>query len=107
LLSDYELWHYVLNYWYIPTAESDDTEFQRRFPDCYSKSWKDVSPEVLNDEFHQLTERSWQRVFDLDWEEEYVSHPRNEKCMQATLWEIRRSMVRDVCYFKGSLKPTD
>ncbi len=29
LLSDYSLWHYVLNYWYLPSSEADGDAFER------------------------------------------------------------------------------
>lgn len=30
LLSDFDLWHYPLNYWYLPDDEEDDWRFERR-----------------------------------------------------------------------------
>lgn len=30
LLSDFELWHYALNYWYLPSSESDAETFDTR-----------------------------------------------------------------------------
>jgi hypothetical protein len=29
LLSDFDLFHYVLNYWYLPLGEDDDIEFEK------------------------------------------------------------------------------
>ena len=28
LLSDFDLWHYVLNYWYLPESQKDDEAFE-------------------------------------------------------------------------------
>jgi hypothetical protein len=30
LLSDYELWHYVLNYWYLPKTQADGDAFDKK-----------------------------------------------------------------------------
>jgi hypothetical protein len=27
-LSDFDLWHYVLNYWYLPESEAEGEEFE-------------------------------------------------------------------------------
>jgi hypothetical protein len=89
LLSDFDLWHYVLNYWYLPTSERDCNRFEElNGGKCYS--WDDRPPGPLNLSIRE----SWVRVFDLDWYEEYVTHPVNEKQIQAVLWEIR---LTDVC----------
>jgi len=31
LLSDYVLWHHVLNSWYLPKSEDDDNTFEKNF----------------------------------------------------------------------------
>jgi len=30
LLSDFDLWHYVLNYWYLPKSEKDGEAFEKK-----------------------------------------------------------------------------
>ena len=30
LLSDFELWHYILNYWYLPKSEKSGESFEKK-----------------------------------------------------------------------------
>lgn len=97
LLSDFDLWHYVLNYWYLPTsnAEQDDfvVELARVGLDYYQTK---PLPDPL---YHRRMEESWQRIFDLDWAADGIASPKAEKAVQATLWEIRLEQVQQVKAF--------
>lgn len=83
LLSDFDAWHVVLNNHYLADNEQD---------------WDDF---YTNDGDHRTDEiiASWNKVFDLtrstpDWD------PALEKrTLQATLWEIRSSQVKNVEHF--------
>lgn len=94
LLSDFDLWHHVLNAWYIPTSEADDLAFEA--------AWGPHRPPTLaanpdaDDVLVQQIRASWHRIFDLDWEEEYCTRKRAEKVIQATFWELRREDVQDM-----------
>ncbi len=83
LLSDFELWHYVLNQWYLPQTSSE-------------------ARETLE---HALSvphlKGSWQRIFDLDWYLKDVSVSRPEKSIQATMWQVPLSAVRSVKVFRA------
>lgn len=78
LLSDFDLWHYVLNDWFLPDAVADD-----------------AGPS------HSLAQRraSWRRIFDLDFAPEGIADPRAQKSIQATLWELHRDQVTEVRHF--------
>lgn len=80
LLSDFELWHYVLNRWYLPQTPAEVEH--------------DVAGEAR-------MERSWQRIFDLDWSLEDVAVPRPEKSIQGTLWQVPLGDVRSVTPFRA------
>ena len=96
LLSDFNLWHYVLNYWYVPTCERDNDLFDSKH-NAHRYDWDHPpSPDV-----HDLIAKSWDRIFDLDWWNEYVTGPPSERPVQATLWRIERSMVRCAQSFVG------
>ena len=97
LLSDFDGWHYVLNNWYLPQSEQDamlfdqvvdsDTKFiatpMQSYP-CYVRS------QVI---------RSWERIFDLDWIDSYVTQPKEQKAIQATFWELHDEDVLAVKEF--------
>ncbi len=89
LMSDFELWHYVLNYWYLPSSERDAERFNAR---CQSLrcSW-DTPPrdQHLNAEIQS----SWERIFDLEWSNSYVAAPKPKKSIQATFWQLTYSHV--------------
>lgn len=73
LLSDFELWHYVLNDWYVA-----------------ARVWRDRTypPDVR--------ERSWRRIFDLDRIIVDLAGPRSGRSIQATVWQVPMSVVRRV-----------
>jgi len=97
LLSDFELWHYALNYWYLPTSVRDGREFDRKLKTaglCYYRT-----KPLPNIEHRVQIERSWERIFDLRWENRAFTAKREDKTIQGVVWEIRRDDVRDVVEF--------
>jgi len=81
LLSDFILWHCVLNNYYLPISEADSERFDAlhgSLPTVYLDS---------------ATRASWDRIFDLEWDDPYIADPKPTKMIQATLWEINRSDV--------------
>jgi hypothetical protein len=84
-LSDFDLWHYVLNRWYLPHTSSEVLDLESTRP---------VTSE------HRLT-RSWEAVFDLDWNLKGVTIPRSERSIQATVWQVPLSSVRSVRTFRA------
>lgn len=86
LLSDVELWHYVLNSWYVPQSEADAAAFKAEF-------------QLPNSAYEDHMRRSWLRIFDLDWFDEYTAHPRAQKTIQAVFWELHLDQVRHVQHF--------
>lgn len=88
LLSDFMLWHQVLNNWYLPTDLADDEAFDREF-DGISES----QPDRIGRR-QRAIEASWQRIFDLDWYSEYICSPRNQQAIQACFWRLEMSQVK-------------
>ena len=90
LCSDFEAWHFALNYWYLPKDHADGRRFEaqlrRRGLDfCRTKPLRDRWA-------HDAIERSWDRIFTIR---------RNAKSVQACLWEVPVSAVTDVTVFTG------
>lgn len=64
LLSDFDLWHYPLNYWYFPDSEEDDQRFEQR---CAAKAIDFYQMKPLPDQaLHEQLVASWEKIFDLD-----------------------------------------
>jgi len=95
LLSDSELWHYVLNYWYFPDSERDGAT-SSALHDCPPCSW---SQPPRNQCVNKMIWISWERVFDLDWSDEYVAAPRENQSIQATFWQLDLVQVTTVDSF--------
>lgn len=81
LRSDFELWHYVLNGWYLPQSAQDEREFEAR-------------PEV------DLIPFSWRRIFDLDWNDGRYVASRGQRAIQGVCWELRPTDVTDATPFR-------
>jgi hypothetical protein len=97
LLSDFDLWHFVLSYGYLPASEADGERFEA---ELMEKGFLVPDRTALPDSGLQAqVEQSWERIFDLDWENELVPGPRSEKATQATLWELPLSAVVKVQEF--------
>lgn len=95
LLSDFGLWHYALNYWYLASSESDAEAFHTRYQDLRC-SWSNPPDDPHVD---SVIQRSWHRMFDLDWHDPYVAAAKDQKSIQATLWQLDDSWVTTVDQF--------
>lgn len=80
LRSDFELWHYVLNGWYLPQSLQDEREF-------------DAAPD------RGRVKPSWQRIFDLDWRDRRYVAARSQRAIQGVCWELRPDDVIEATTF--------
>ena len=92
LLSDFEMWHYALNYSFLAPSESDAETFDQLHPNL-TCSWHD--PPTDQDVDYAI-KNSWHRMFDLDWNDPCISLPKDQKSIQATLWQLEKSWVTTV-----------
>lgn len=99
LLSDFHLWHYVLNYWYLPHSESEGEEFEAEL-ESHGLSFFTRKP-LPHPGFHSRIVASWDRIFDLHWTGDDLALPLSRKSIQATLWELKEDQVRGYKYFKS------
>lgn len=103
LLSDFDLWHYVLNYWYLPESVSDAEVFERELAGSRIRSrygWKNP---ISVRKWRLRIEKSWERIFDLDFADKRreIAEPRQKKSIQATFWELPFSTIRSVTEFRA------
>ena len=100
LLSDFELWHYVLNYWYLPRTVKDGEAFEKKLAraglsliGCSHQ--KPLSHATLRREI----EKSWERIFDLSWNDpgNKIVHSSKDRSIQGTMWEL---LLEDVVEIK-------
>jgi hypothetical protein len=90
LLSDFDLWHYVLNYWYLPDSEKDGKAFEKKLARAGLSFYGCSHQCPLPNRYHREIERSWERIFDVSWADRgyAIAHPPEKKSIQATLWEL-------------------
>ncbi|AFM00097.1 hypothetical protein Desde_1695 [Desulfitobacterium dehalogenans ATCC 51507] len=73
LLSDFDLFHYPLNYWYLPSDEEDDADFESTYTNA-GFTWHDLSDfQIQSNEMLLLRDRivkSWDQIFNLSKEDE-------------------------------------
>ncbi len=98
LLSDFDLFHYVLNYWYLPLDQNDEDDFEEEY------AWSGYNLHALKDVKIQTEkimplrlaiEKSWDRIFDLEREDNNLIYGLNsKKSIQATFWQLKREQVK-------------
>lgn len=99
LLSDFELWHYVLNYNYLATSMKDDRAFEQKLKIAGLAC---IALRSLPDpQLHQRIRESWVRIFDLEHTVRGITHARADRCIQATFWALPLESVRRITWFKA------
>lgn len=91
LLTDYDAWHFVLNYWMLASEEESD-----KF--CKTYNYFKEKP-LLNSEADIQLKKSWENIFDLKKVRTLLEYPREQQCVQATFFEIFKDDVKKVHYF--------
>ncbi len=102
LLSDFDLWHYVLNYWYLPASERDVNAFEKKLAAVGLSFYKFTHSNPLpHAQYRRKIERSWERIFDVTWADKrrVIANTPEKKSIQATLWEICLEDVVEVKEF--------
>lgn len=87
LISDFHLWHYVINRWYIPASEDDSNAFEEQFGTKLG---------LGQGERRQRVKASWERIFDMGFADSYVTDPKPKKRLQAVSWYIDPKWVRHI-----------
>lgn len=77
LLSDFDLWHYVLNKWPLTAPKGE------------------IEPLFNQKEL----EESWQKIFDLGWAVNEYGIKKENQSIQATLWQVKLEQVKWIKHF--------
>lgn len=92
LLSDYQLWHFVLNHDFLANNQTEENHFN-----ALSRQNDAISQKTCE----QLITDSWQRIF--DWhsiDSDYFGQGLGTS-IQAVCWEIRQEWITSVQYFRA------
>ena len=87
LLSGFDLWHFVLNRWYLPRTEKDGETFEAKLARAGLSPLQDPLPHAT---LRREMEKSWERIFDLSWSDlqNDVVHRAKYRSIQGTMWEL-------------------
>jgi len=102
LLSDFELWHFVLNYGYLAKSENEDEEFEKELTAAgLSLAGCSLRNPLPDTQFRQKIEQSWERIFDLTWTDpdHAIVSPTKDRAIQGTVWELLLDDVVDARHF--------
>lgn len=91
LLSDFDLWHFPLNDWWLDNC----------FHDGYGEEEYDRNHEwfksLYKEEQRKEKEKSWEQIFNIEpFESDWISRG---KYVQAVFWELKMEYVKKVQYF--------
>jgi hypothetical protein len=101
VLSDFDLWHSPFSYhFYIGNNEEDSLRFDKILEANQLENllFKDY-PKHLQD----LIVKSWDKIFDLSFDDPYFTKPIEKKSIQATFWELHLDEVQKVDKWKSKL----
>ena len=97
LLSDFVLWHFPLCYKsIIASNKHDEIKFESKLKRLRldKLNFKELPIKV-----QQEIEISWNRIFDMSFEDPYYTNSKNEKMIQACCWEIRAEEILKIDKF--------
>lgn len=93
VLSDFDLYHYPLNYWRL-SFNDDESEVMKE--KCPSLGYDQLSKRELllqpskDPLFCEIMLNSWERIFNLSLEDDgYIFGSIKDKTLQATMWKLK------------------
>lgn len=84
LLSDYELWHFVMNGSRLPLS-------LREVSDGLGSAKRPGNRD-------EPVEQNWPKIFEIDWFVDGITVPRHRKSIQACLWQVEARQVIEVTH---------
>lgn len=111
LLSDFNLWHFVLNYWAIYTSKEEE-KFWDKICSNKETNYYDHKP-LPQPGLNKQIEKTWELIFSLEEKEDgfycnldkkiqkYLEVYKKRQVVQATFWNIKIDELRNVQYIKN------
>lgn len=88
LISDFEMWHVVLNYWLNEDEETSDA-FDAELKE---KGINTIRIKPLPEPYHTKVEQSWRKIFDIDFVNDFT-HDFETKAIQGVFWRLTPDMI--------------
>lgn len=93
LLSDFELFHFCLNKWWLDPEVFNNPNYNEETYDKNHAWFKSLSPERQQEEL----EKSWRQILDVTpFESDWI---RRGSDIQAIFWELKPEYIRKVQFF--------
>lgn len=97
LLSDFHLWSYPLSFkMYLGNFEQDSLDFDKFFE---KRNLDSLNFDTFPLEIKHKIVKSWDKIFDLYFDDPYHAHKRSDKSIQATFWSLSINEITKVDYF--------
>lgn len=88
LLSDFDLWHYALNKWFLGKNETEGIAFDTELNCLEKKGFNVFEFEKLPTNTQHKIIESWDKILDLEFNDPYYTYPKDKKSIQATFWTL-------------------
>ena len=105
LLSDFDVWHCCLNTLFIADSEEEDNEY-----DSFLSKYNISRHLLLDDDYANLNKyaaearrimlKSWNKIFDIQNENEYTYIPNEDKTIQGNIKYITKKDIVDMKVFR-------
>lgn len=96
LLSDFEAWHFCLNYWFLAGVRAANA-FSKR---CEARGGGYYKEKPLKDPaLHDELVASWQAIFDIPRSRKLLGGRASEQSIQATFWSLQAGHVLEAVEF--------
>jgi len=92
LLSEYHLWHYVLNKWYLPKDIKD-------YKNYTNLSFSNKNFTQLSNKEKKIIIDSWNNIFNWNTLDKTFHGNSLGSSIQAVCWEIKKEWILDTKYF--------
>lgn len=96
VLTDFDAWHWVLNYWYL--GQSAEAEAFEARCEAVGPSYYREKP-LANADLHNELQASWRHIFDVETAGRLLEIAPSKNCVQGTFWELHPGDVVDVVQF--------
>lgn len=93
LLSDYDAWHFILNYWYL-SKERESEKFSKTYDYYGNKPLIDINGD-------EKIRETWKKCFDMKLSREILKIKKTQQQIQATFYEILYEDVKKVHFFEN------
>ncbi len=97
LLSDFDAWHYVLNYWHLGSEEESE-EIEKVYN--YFKNKPEKSYHLIDNGNHHKIVKSWELIFNLEACQKLLGIDKHDCSIQATIGKINKEDIIKVHYFQ-------